>query len=397
MPEKNAYLLLEKIKNGTCTAEEKAIVESWYLQWKQENPADLSEQEFLASLQNIRSALPQHQTGTRRLYRISAVAAGLLLVFGLAFIFLKPAKEQGALQNHVVADFKPGGNKAILTLSNGKKISLDDQMDQQQLSGTEKNIIRKGKAKGELVYDATQENIIVNGDNAIANGTAGLSNTIVTPRAGQYKVILSDGTQVWLNAQSSIRFPVVFAAASREVEITGEAYFEVAKRTRTNPNRQQERIPFIVKTPKQQVEVLGTHFNINCYEDEASTNTTLLEGAVSVSLLHSAKNLNPVTYRLRPGQQSKLTGTVINVATVDAEEEVAWKNGTISFANADIKSIMRQVSRWYNVDVKYQGAIPARTFTGSIPRNSRLSELLKILKFSNINYSISGSQLTVLP
>jgi transmembrane sensor len=397
MPEKNAYVILEKIKNGTSTAEERAIVESWYLQWKQENATNMSEEEFLASLEGVKSELPGNKVRIRKLYRISA-AASIIFALGISVLFFKPGKRKNVSQTMLVNDFHPGGNKATLTLSNGKQLVLDDQIDSQQLSGTEKNIIKKGRVKGELVYDASSG--ITAAASSVNKKSAHLSNLIVTPRAGQYKVILSDGTQVWLNAQSSIRFPVVFSETSRQVEVTGEAYFEVAKRTRISTDRgkrQQQRIPFIVKTPEQQVEVLGTHFNINCYENEASTNTTLLEGAVRVSLLRAALNGKPVTCNLHPGQQSRLTGQALQVTTVNAEEEVAWKNGTISFANADIKSIMRQVSRWYNVDVKYRGKIPERTFTGSISRDAKLSELLKILKFSNINFSISGTELTVLP
>lgn len=388
MQKKNASELLEKIRNGSCTAEEKAIVQSWYLQWKQTAPPELPEEEFLASLENIRAALPKPEPDIRkiRFYRIAA-AATTTIIFALSLIFVKyQRKPRPAAQQELVNDIKGGGNRAVLTLSNGQKVILDDQVNQQQISGTEKNIIRSGRLKGELVYDATAK--------TASSRDAALTNTIVTPRAGQYKVLLSDGTQVWLNAESSVRFPVVFNGNSREVEITGEAYFEVAKKTKKHSG---QRIPFIVKTPKQQVEVLGTHFNINCYENEASTNTTLLEGAVRVSLLPKAKNSKPEIWPLRPGQQSRLTGQTFHITAVDTEEETAWKNGTIAFANADIKSIMRQVSRWYNVDVKYKGTIPGRTFTGSISRSAKLSELLKILQFSKINFSLSGSELTVLP
>jgi len=388
MQKKNASELLEKIRNGSCTAEEKAIVQSWYLQWKQTAPPELPEEEFLASLENIRAALPKPEPDIRkiRFYRIAA-AATTTIIFALSVIFVKyQRKPRPAAQQELVNDIKGGGNRAVLTLSNGQKVILDDQVNQQQISGTEKNIIRSGRLKGELVYDATAK--------TASSRDAALTNTIVTPRAGQYKVLLSDGTQVWLNAESSVRFPVVFNGNSREVEITGEAYFEVAKKTKKHSG---QRIPFIVKTPKQQVEVLGTHFNINCYENEASTNTTLLEGAVRVSLLPTAKNSKPEIWPLRPGQQSRLTGQTFRITAVDTEEETAWKNGTIAFANADIKSIMRQVSRWYNVDVKYKGTIPGRTFTGSISRSAKLSELLKILQFSKINFSLSGSELTVLP
>jgi transmembrane sensor len=370
MQDKNAYQLLEKIKNGTCTPEEKAIVQSWYLQWKQENAVELPEEDLRKILEEIRSTLPE--TAPRLIHRKISwmAAAATVLLVAAALVFIKEKHvPQPAFEQQQVHDFNPGGDKAVLTLANGKKMIL---------------------VKGELSYTS--------GKNTVQHQTNPEEqiNILSTPRAGQYRLVLSDGTRVWLNAQSSIRFPVVFNPESREVEITGEAYFEVAKKIRTG-KYSSKRIPFIVRSADQRIEVLGTHFNVNSYEDEASTSTTLLEGAVRISLTGRTDHSQAKSWKLLPGQQAKVSGREIEIATVDTAEEVAWKNGAISFANADIKSIMRQVSRWYNVDISYRGAIPQRRFTGSISRDAKLSELLKILQFSNINFEISGTELTVLP
>jgi len=392
MQKKNAYEILEKIKNGTSTAEERAIVESWYLQMKTEGKLHISEDEFTAALDNIQQRLPVHSPRNTRLYW-TAAAASLILLSSIGLYFSTMSNHhQQTIQEQTAQDFSPGVNKAILTLSDGSKVALDGKGSLKKLTGNEKTIISKN-SDGQLVYNTAALQ---------GSGTdheASKNNMISTPRGGQYQVILPDGTRVWLNAASSLRFPLAFKGTERKVQVTGEAYFEVAKISITqvqHGKNAKHRVPFIVETEKQRIEVLGTHFNVNSYADEYSTNTTLLEGSVRVSVLHAIAGLKQELYTLKPGQQSKMTAQGIAVTDADTEEAIAWKNGSISFVNADIKTIMRQVSRWYNVDIKYQGNIPERIFTGSIPRNSKLSELLKILEFSNIKFSISGHEITVL-
>jgi len=392
MQTKNAYEILEKIKNGTSTAEERAIVESWYLQMKTEGPPHISEDEFTAVLDNIQHRLPVHSPPNTKRYWVAA-AASLILICSIGLYFSTIINHhQQTNQEQTALDFSPGKNKAVLTLSDGSKVELDGKGALKKLTGNEKAIISTS-SDGKLIYNTTASN---------ASGTdsgASLNNMISTPRGGQYQVVLPDGTRVWLNAASSLRFPLVFKGSERKVVVTGEAYFEVAKVSGTQfqyGKQVKRRVPFIVETEKQRIEVLGTHFNVNSYSDENSTNTTLLEGSIRVSALQTSEGLAKELYTLKPGQQSRLTARGIAVTATDTEEAIAWKNGAISFVNADIKTIMRQVSRWYNVDIKYQGDIPERIFTGSISRSSKLSELLKILEFSNIKFSIRGHEITVL-
>ena len=210
-------------------------------------------------------------------------------------------------------------------------------------------------------------------------------NTVSTPRGGQYEVILPDGTQVWLNAASSLKFPTAFIGKERNVELTGEAYFEVSK---------NKAMPFHVSAAGQVIEVLGTHFNVNAYTDETLLKTTLLEGSVKVN-----KGISFAT--LKPGQQSTINNNeitpVIKIAEVtDADEVMAWKDGKFYFNNADIKTVMRQIGRWYNVDIEYAGKIPGNDgFTGTFSRNMTASKALKILAFSGVDFKIEGRKIIV--
>jgi ferric-dicitrate binding protein FerR (iron transport regulator) len=213
-------------------------------------------------------------------------------------------------------------------------------------------------------------------------------NTLITPRARQEQLILADGTKVWLNAASSIRFPTAFSGKQRAVEITGEAYFEVAKDVAH---------PFIVKVRDIQVEVLGTHFNVMAYANERSWQTTLLEGAVRVTQL--SRHRSQV---IKPGEQVQINngdGSFNLIPHADVRLATAWKDGTQAFHNADIATIMREVERWYDVNVVYQGEIPQRAFSGEIPRSASLTELLKLFEVNKIHFTIDVTkrELTVLP
>lgn len=206
-------------------------------------------------------------------------------------------------------------------------------------------------------------------------------NTAATPRGGQYEFILSDGTKVWLNAASSIRFPVAFPKNERKVQVTGEAYFEVA----SNPNS-----PFFVETQGQTIQVLGTSFNVNAYDDEQSVRTTLLTGSVNVTAQGISK-------RLQPGEQARYENGNLSIGVADVGNVIAWKNGYFSFKDDDMHSVMRQIARWYNIDVSYEGQIPDRNFSGEISRNVNLSQILEILTFKKIHYRISETTLTITP
>lgn len=267
-------------------------------------------------------------------------------------------------------DAAPGGNKATLTLSDGSQISLTDAGNGQLAEQAGVRITKN--ADGQLVYSI------------VPSDTKELAyNTISTPRGGVYQINLPDGTSVWLNAASSIKFPTTFAHLSqRQVELRGEAYFEVAK---------NKKLPFIVSTGQQQVEVLGTHFNINSYEDEEEVKTTLLEGSVKVS----AGNV----MFLKPGQQatsSVRSGGKVKVSPANIEQAMAWKNGFFHFEKENLHSVLRQLARWYDVEVVYQIDRPDDEFVGDIPRGVKLSEVLKILEFEGTHFRIEGRKLFVI-
>jgi ferric-dicitrate binding protein FerR (iron transport regulator) len=214
-------------------------------------------------------------------------------------------------------------------------------------------------------------------------------NTVSTPRGGQYQLVLTDGTKVWLNAASSLRFPTSFIGNDRRVEITGEAYFEVA-----HDNKK----PFFVAVADMNVEVLGTHFNINAYPDERTIKTTLLEGAVKVE----SQNQSAL---LVPGEQARLLNAPLEdgnrrlqtINHVDLEQVVAWKNGKFQFNQASVETIMRQVSRWYDVEVVFEGPIPDKRFNGKMYRNVNASQVLSILEEGGIHFRIEGNKVTVTP
>lgn len=307
---------------------------------------------------------------------LRALSAAMLLLFLSAglYHYLKPARSLRVEAKLVKKDFTPGTNKAILTLANGAQIDLNDVksglLAQQGTASVNKS------AEGNIIYNVA--------DNAAvpANTTGILLNTVSTPKGGQYQVTLPDGTHAWLNAASSIRFPTVFSGTDREVAITGEVYFEVTK------NKHK---PFIVTCGNQQLTVLGTHFNVNAYADEEVIKTTLLEGSVKVTNGNQAVTL-------KPGQQSKLVkgGNALTVADdADIEEAVAWKNGMFVFNQADIKTVMNQISRWYDVEVKFGGQLPADHYSGKISRNVNASKVLSILELSGIKFKIEGKTIIV--
>jgi len=283
-------------------------------------------------------------------------------------------------------DVAPGGNKAILTLADGSTIDLnaaDNGLVGQQ--GNSKLIKLGG---GQLAYKTA-----ASGKLQAASPTA--YNTIATPKGGQYQLILPDGSKVWLNAASSLRYPTAFSGKERVVELKGEAYFEVAPLT---PKDEHGKMPFRVHIapatgsgPGMDVQVLGTHFNVMAYADEKSINTTLLEGAVKL-------NEGDHSALIRPGEQGKLnSGNGFKVAPVDTEEAIAWKNGLFRFNEASIEEVMRQISRWYDVEVVYVNEAPKDLFRGEIYRNVSVSKVLKVLEASGVHFTVEGKKILVQP
>jgi transmembrane sensor len=322
-----------------------------------------------------------------------AAAAIVVLTIGVAgYWFINRNTRNEVVKNDqavkpTAADILPGSNKAVLTLADGTVITLDSAANGQLAQQGNSQIIKT--KNGGLVYEQTAQN---SADPLTTHHSPLTYNMLVIPRGGQYQLTLPDGSKVWLNAASSIRYPVAFGN-ERRVELTGEAYFEVAKDARK---------PFHVVTPTQDVEVLGTHFNVNAYANEPAVKTTLLEGKVKVRQRSKVNGQLKAESEalLSPGEQAVLSRAHSPFTidhSPDLEQAMAWKNGFILFNKADIKSIMRQVERWYNVDVVYEGEIQQRTFTGGIERSARLSELLRLLEVSKVKFRIENKKLIVTP
>jgi transmembrane sensor len=266
-------------------------------------------------------------------------------------------------------DVAPGGNRAMLTLADGSKIILDNAQDGKLAK--QGNVQISKVRSGEITYNSLGE-----------RPTGSAFNTVATPRGGQFMIDLPDGTKVWLNAASSIRYPTVFTGTERDVEITGEAYFEVARNIVK---------PFHVSVNAMGVTVLGTHFNIMAYSEESSIKTTLLEGSVKVTK-------GSETVLLKPGQQAVLSNQngALAINPADAEEAIAWKSGRFEF-NGSIQSIMRQIERWYDIEVVYEGNVASKSFGGAISRKKNVSEVLKLLELTgSIHFKIEGRKITVI-
>jgi transmembrane sensor len=387
MKKYNAAELWNKYREGTCTPEEKAIVESWLLQQLQENRTDLSEEDLEQVGKRIWQSLPVQETQQkerkmRSLFTRYVAAASVLVVVvtGFFFFFHKRMKrEQVAAtgNNNYPQDIAPGGNKARLTLGDGSTIVLDTAKNGMLATQLNTTIHKTG---GMLSYRMPAPTAFTVTDLPVQY------NTLSVPRGGQYHIVLADGTGVWMNALSSLRFPVAFTGVTREVELTGEAYFEVAKR---------KDMPFKVTTQHQEVKVLGTHFVINAYEDEPAIHTTLLEGSVEVTNTNATRKLT-----LKPGLQTVLSRTTgdMKVQKADTAFALAWKNGYFQFKEEKIESVMRRIARWYDVDIQYQGAPVQQRFVGTISRFENVSKVLRMLQLTEVvNFTVEGKKITVQP
>ena len=328
---------------------------------------------FILQKQNRTNIIKSRSSQTlKHRLRVASVVLLFCLITGVSFwLIFTPQTRRIATapnQSEVRMDtIVPGSNKAVLTLGDGSSISLDSTR-----LGT---LVKQGNVRvvnlntSTLAYDTGGEKV-----------QAIVYNTLSTFRGGQYNLELSDGTKVWLNASSSILFPTVFNGKERNVTVTGETYFEVAKNAS---------MPFKIKVKDAEVQVLGTHFNLMAYEDEGSFNTTLLEGSVKIS----KANKNEL---LSPGQELMIAETGnIKVVEADVEEVMAWKNGWFQFNAFDIEKVMRQVSRWYNVDVVYEGRVPPGHFTGSVSRTNNISQVLAILEAGGVGFKVEGRKVIV--
>lgn len=297
-------------------------------------------------------------------------AASVLLVAGATWWWMDQQARKSA-QVVVKQDVEaPKTNRARVTLANGQVVDLDSMNNGQiALQGTVQLV---KLANGQIAYKNVQGELIAEMQ----------FNTLENPRGSKViSMTLADGSRVWLNAGSSVTYPVAFAGNERKVAISGEAYFEVAHDATK---------PFYVTKGNTQVQVLGTHFNINAYDDEPATRVTLLEGAVKVSK-------ETLTETLRPGQQAQVAADIKVTDAVNVEAVMAWKNGLFSFRGTSLEDMMRQIARWYDMKVTYKGAIPERQFGGKIYRDANISRVLEILEESNIHYQINNKEIVIMP
>ncbi|MCC6761720.1 MAG: DUF4974 domain-containing protein [Chitinophagaceae bacterium] len=366
--------LMALLADASLAAKREALIEKVY----DNSTADFSltpEQSDSIFTAIIQPSLPQTRQApiVKFQWKRWAVAASILaaIAFGGYFILSKNiAHQQDESTAGTRSDVKaPATNKAMITLSNGQSIYLDSVANGQLLQQNGIEIVKL--ADGKIVYKGTTTEV--------------LYNTLTNPRGSKViDMALADGSHVWLNAGSSISFPLAFVGKERKVSITGEAYFEVAKNAAA---------PFIVDiNGKCHVEVLGTHFNVNAYTDESAIKTTLLEGSVRVTA--SASKISKL---IEPGQQAQLHAndhfTIQKNAPID--EVMAWKNGYLNFNNADLPTVMRKLERWYNIQVMYEGEVPRRSFGGEIQNSLTLSQVLHILEKNNVRFKVDGNKLIV--
>ncbi|MHA4810055.1 FecR family protein [Flavitalea flava] len=339
--------------------------------------AEHSETRWQAILRQIREEKGTPAQRGRVISRSWWTAAAVLLAGVTAiWLFERPLSGKPAMANQqsIPNDRAPGRNVAMLRLGDGTTITLDSA--QNGILAQQGNSKVTKLSDGRLAYKTLDE-----------KPTASVANTLSTPRGGQYRLVLPDGSEVWLNAASSITYPTVFTGGERKVTISGEAYFEITS---------MASMPFrvIVHAPagEQTVDVLGTHFDIKAYDDETNVTTTLLEGSVRIT------GKGATTF-LQPGQQGQLRsdGLIHLDPHADTESAIAWKNGLFHFEQGDIRDVMRQIARWYDVEVVFEGKIPEERFDGDIPRNSKLTEVFKILQFSNVHFKVEDRKVTVTP
>lgn len=387
LPEDHQEALLQKYLDGQCSPEEIATLYSWLLTSDAHRPllavmqqdyerimqeramvpeevSDRIEARLLQSIQVTKEKVVPMRVSFRWAWRIAATVA-LLVATGITFFYAlrKPAGPLTAPP--LMADVMPGTNKAVLTLADGSVVTLDS---------AGRKVIQQGatvvkQQNGQLQYAAAGSNAPIG------------YNTLKVPRGGQFTIVLPDGTQAWLNSASSLRYPTAFTSNNRTVELEGQGYFEV---------KQNAKQPFIVKVNTIEVQVLGTAFDIMAYADEATVNTTLLNGMVKVKQGKTEKYLHP-------GDQAAVDNSTgkISVYPVDVAGVTAWKTGFFEFDNANINVIMRQLARWYDIEIDTKNA-DNRLFGGRINRSLPLSEMLKLLETSGAKFNLEGRRLTVI-
>ena len=394
-PQYIAALILKQLQ-GNIANEEKDILDAWIASnadhqrlWNEMNDVaarqaalqTVAKYDAAAALERFMqkhaNTEPQAKRRVMALWKWVAAAAVLVLAFTAYRWFAKaPYKQPVVAENQAPVDVAPGKNGAILTLANGERVVLDSLPNGivALQNGTKATL-----KDGELVYAAPA--------NA---GSEMVYNTISVPNGRQFMLTLPDGTKVWLNAASSIRYPVAFTGTQRQVEVSGETYFEVVK---------NKKMPFRVTVDNRaEIEVLGTHFNVNAYDNEETLNTTLLEGAVRITTRQAGAYGKQLEQVLVPGQQLQLSDKGAAVVEPEPEKVIAWKNGLFNFEGLYLKSAMKQIARWYDVEVVYRGNVPDIKFFGSISRSISLAGLIKGFQSAGVHMTIeNGKQLIVMP
>lgn len=371
MDQKQAEGLLKRYENGTCTKEEITLLENWYTHFsKQQHHGPIRDLEQLEG--ELFKRLPKPKKSVKT-FRPLAAAALLLLGLSFSLLFWLNRGDQKSMElTQESSLILPGKNTAFLTLGNGEVMELDSNQRQLTISSDQ------------MAYS---DGTILLAE--LSTSKHGQFNTISTPKGGQYQVQLPDGTQVWLNAASSLTYPSELST-SRRVKLEGEAYFEV-KAIEERTAKGKRNVPFIVETALQEIRVLGTHFNVDAYADEKETKTTLVEGAVEVSSLSKAFGA-PQNILLKPNQQSVVSAQQerIVVKNIDPTSLIAWKDGFFSFEKESFQTVMRKFGRWYNVDFQFEGEIPSTTFSGKIYRGEHITKIYDLLDFYAIHYNVDG-------
>ena len=379
---------LEELSTMLTTSGNEAVVFSEMeevLNKVDKEPEELDLEKVYANITSdprfINTHLSNHVIRPKNRFGFLSYAAAIFLIcssIGIGVYFYKAELKNTDVNKFTIANkpvnTKVNSNKATLTLSDGRQIVLD-QTSEGELAEDNQVVISKSE-EGQIVYN-------LSGLSGSAKSGELAYNTITTPNGGNYQVLLPDGTKVWLNALSSLRFPTAFLGKDRSVELTGEGYFEVAK------NKTK---PFFVTTGKVRIEVIGTHFNVAAYDDDHTIKTSLLEGIVKV-------NNNSSSAILKPGQQavSQHSSSTIKINEANMDDVMAWKNGYFVFRDEPIEVIMKKVSRWYDIEVNYEGDMNGIAFGGKYLKNNTLNELLKSLELTGtVKFKIDGRRVTVM-
>ena len=375
MTEQEIKARIEQYISGRCSPEESAFLERWYADELQKRIAEIDRSDFPAVKNEIWGRIVNESAHVKK-HRVAwrtwaAAVVGLLIGFFVIYQNQQTRLTGEAPKEKIVAHAQhvlPGGNKAILTTGDGKQIVLTDEED---------GVIEQGNG---FVIRKQKDGLVSFEIKAHSGHVASLHNTIETPKGGIYQVILPDGSKAWLNSASSISFPSNFSKSERKVSIKGEVYFEVA---------QDVSRPFRVEASQQQIEVLGTKFNINAYADEPDVRTALIEGSVSVQGAEQKHILKP-GFEMVTHKNGK-----DKVGKADVEAIMAWKEGVFQFDRVELSVLMRQLARWYDIEIVYEGAYPKDEFVGKIKRNEDIQKVLDILRYGNIDVTLEGRKLMV--